>query len=160
MFMWNANKKLLFLPATLYAKFNKTDYRTKDFFQGLVTLNIDKDSWITEKYRLTHIDYSGIEKQRLKECSKFSTPEPEKQECKKLIDGSTYCPPVERRYVPKYCYADSTVWEYIANRSWNYRKSFVKRALWIGDDVYSISDEKLVKSDILTWSEKNSVEMK
>jgi hypothetical protein len=42
--MWNANKKLLFLPATLYTKFNKTDYRNKDFFQGLVTLKIDKDS--------------------------------------------------------------------------------------------------------------------
>ncbi|MDQ7023428.1 MAG: beta-propeller domain-containing protein [Candidatus Gracilibacteria bacterium] len=34
MFMWNANKNLLFLPTTLYTKFNKTDYRNKDFFQG------------------------------------------------------------------------------------------------------------------------------
>lgn len=160
MFMWNSDKNLLFLPATLYTKFNKTDYRNKDFFQGLVTLNIDKNSGITEKYRLTHIDYSVIEKDRLKECNKYSAPEPEVQECKKLIDGSTYCPPVNRRYVPPYCYADSTVWEYIANRSWNFRKSFVKRALWIWNNVYSISDTKLVKSDILTGSEKSSVEMK
>ena len=160
MFMWNANKKLLFLPATLYTKFNKKDYRNKDFFQGLVTLNIDKNSGITEKYRITHIDYSSIEKDRLKECSKYSTLKPEKQECKKLVGGWTYCPPVRQRYVPQYCYADSTVWEYIASRNWNFRKFFIKRALWIGDNVYSISDEKLVKSDILTGSEKNSVEMK
>jgi hypothetical protein len=107
--MWNSSKNLLFLPATLYTKFNKTDYRNKDFFQGLVTLNIDKNSGITEKYRLSHINSSFIEEQRLKECSKYTTPEPVKQECKKLIDGSTYCPPVKRIYVPTYCYADSTV---------------------------------------------------
>ena len=160
MFMWNANKNLLFLPATLYTKFSKTDYRNKDFFQGLVTLNIDKNSGITEKYRLTHVDYKIAEEKRLEECSKYSIKEPEEQECKKLIDWSTYCPPVKQTYVPTYCYADSTVWEYIANRNWNYRKSFVKRALWIWDDVYSISDEKLVKSDILTWTKKSSVEMK
>lgn len=160
MFMWNSSKNLLFLPATLYTKFNKTDYRNKDFFQGLVTLNIDKNSGITEKYRLSHINSSFIEEQRLKECSKYTTPEPVKQECKKLIDGSTYCPPVKRIYVPTYCYADSTVWEYIANRNWIFRTSFVKRALWIGDNVYSISDDKLVKSDILTGSKKNTVEMK
>jgi len=160
MFMWNADKKLLFLPATLYTKFNKTDYRNKDFFQGLVTLNIDKNSGISEKYRLTHIDYDTIEEKRLEECKKYSAPEQKEQECKKLIDGSTYCPPVRQRYVPPYCYADSTVWEYIASRNWNFRKSFVKRGLWIGDNVYSISDEKLVKSDILTGVEKNSVEMK
>jgi hypothetical protein len=123
-------------------------------------LKIEKNSGITEKYRLTHIDYSWIEKQRLEECSRYSAPEPEKQECKKLIDGSTYCPPVRQRYVPEYCYADSTVWEYIASRNRKFRKSFVNRALWIADHVYSISDEKLVKSDILTGSEKNSVEMK
>jgi len=160
MFMWNSNKNLLFLPATLYTKFSKTDYRNKDFFQGLVTLNIDKNSGITEKYRLTHIDYKIAEEKRLEDCSKYTVKEPEEQECRKLIDGSTYCPPVQRRYVPKYCYADSTVWEYIANINWNYRNSFVKRALWIGDNVYSISDQKLLKSDILTWSIKNTVEMK
>ena len=160
MFMWNSNKNLLFLPATLYTKFSKTDYRNKDFFQGLVTLNIDKNSWITEKYRLTHVDYKIAEEKRLEECSKYSVKPQEEQECKELIDWSTYCPPVRQNYVPPYCYADSTVWEYIGNKSWNYRTSFVKRALWIWDDVYSISDEKLVKSDILTWAEKNSVEMK
>ena len=160
MFMWNSDKKLLLLPATLYTKFSKTDYRNKDYFQGLVTLNIDKNSGITEKYRITHIDYSNIEKQRLEDCSKYLVKNQEKQECKKLIDGSTYCPPVKQQYVPQYCYADSTVWEYIANKYWNFRKSFVKRALWIGDDVYSISDDKLVKSDILTWTEKAFVEMK
>ncbi|MDQ7008955.1 MAG: beta-propeller domain-containing protein [Candidatus Gracilibacteria bacterium] len=160
MFMWNANKNLLFLPTTLYTKFNKTDYRNKDFFQGLVTLNIDKNTGITEKYRLTHIDYSKIEEERIKECSKYTVKKVEEQECKKLIDGSTYCPPVRQTYIPPYCYADSTVGEYIANRNYNYRTSFVKRALWIGDNVYSISDEKLVKSDILTGTEKKSVEMK
>ena len=165
MFMWNADKNLLFLPATLYTKFttdskSKDYYRNKDFFQGLVTLKIDKNSGISEKYRLTHIDYSKIEEKRLAECSKYSTKKEEKQECKKLIDGSTYCPPVRQRYVPKYCYADSTVWEYIANRNWNFRKSFVKRALWIGNSVYSISDEKLIKSDINTGTKEDSIEMK
>ena len=165
MFMWNANKNLLFLPVTLYTKFttdtkSKDYYRNKDFFQGLVTLEIDKDSGISEKYRITHIDYTNIEEERLKECTKYSTPEPVEQECTKLIDGSTYCPPVRRRYVPKYCYADSSLWEYIASKQWNYRKSFIKRALWIGDSVYSISDDKLIKSNINTWEKEDSVEMK
>ncbi len=165
MFMWNSDKNLLFLPATLYTKFSTTPwsedyYRNKDFFQWLVTLGIDKDTWISEKYRLTHIDYSGAEKQRLQQCSQFSVKNIKQQECKKLIDGSTYCPPVERSYVPQYCYADSTVGEYIAQGNWNYRNAFVKRWLWIGENVYSISDDMLIKSDIETGISTDKITMK
>jgi hypothetical protein len=36
----------------------------------------------------------------------------------------------------------------MASRMWNYRNSFIKRALWIGDNVISLSDDLIRKSDI------------
>ena len=162
MFMWNADKKLLFLPATLYTKFNQTDYRNKDFFQWLLTLSIDKDSGISEKYRVSHIDNAVIEEERVKECSKYSwTTSNSEPECHELIGWGEVCDVQQKRqYVPTYCYADSTVWEYLANRGWNYKSQYINRALWIWDDVYTISDSEIGKIDMLTWTVKDYVEMK
>jgi hypothetical protein len=107
--MWHEDKKLLFLPATIYTNSTKTSYIVKDFFQGLITLKIDKDSGITEKYRISHLNYSDIGKKRLEECKKYFVPNSKKEECKKLINGSTYCLPVRKKYVPQYCYSDYTL---------------------------------------------------
>ncbi len=161
MFMWNAEKKLLFLPATLYTKFNKTDYRNKDFFQGLLAINIDKNSWITQKYRITHLDKAKAEEDRLKECSKYSWKTNSEPECHKIIGWWEVCDVQnDRQYVPQYCYADSTVGEYLASKSWNYRGDTIKRGLWIGDNVYSISDREVGKIDMDSGVVKDSVEMK
>jgi hypothetical protein len=42
MFMWNKNKKLLLLPATIYKNQSKDSYKPIDFFQGLIAINIEK----------------------------------------------------------------------------------------------------------------------
>lgn len=159
MFMWKASDNKLFLPATLYTNDSKDQYRHTDFFQWLVTFTIDKINGIKEDFRLTHINPINIEEERIKECSKY-TGWSNESKCVKLIDWSEYCEPVERKYVPTYCYADSTIWEYIASRNWNYRSSFIKRALWVGDNTYSISDDLIRGSNINTWIKTDSVELK
>ena len=158
MFMWKAEDNKLFLPVTLFKNDSIDTYRHIDFFQWLVVMSIDKNAWIKEDFRLTHIDYSWIDDERKKECSKYIAKN-NKPKCVKLINWSEYCEPVSRNYVPKYCYADSTVWEYLASRSWNYRKSYVKRALWIGNHTYSISDDKMMSSNIDTGIKTDSVNM-
>jgi len=147
MFMWKNNDNKLFLPATLYTNYSEDIYRQKDFFQWLVTMTIDKNNWIKENFRITHLDLIGAEKERLQECSKY-TKETTEKKCVELIWWWQYCEDVVYGYVPKYCYADSTVWEYVASKSWNYNNSFIKRALWINDNVYSISDDLIRSSNI------------
>lgn len=84
MFMWNAAQNTLLLPATLYSNYEGEQYRYNDYFNGMLAVEIDAETGISEKYRLTHIDSTDIEAQRLKECSQYST---EKQEpvCHELI---------------------------------------------------------------------------
>jgi uncharacterized secreted protein with C-terminal beta-propeller domain len=159
MFMWKTSDNKLFLPAQLYKNASDDQYRRTDFFQWLVTLTIDKDTWISEDFRLTHIDTSKLEEERTEECSKYTKESTEKK-CVQLIWGWEYCEAVKYNYVPKYCYADSTIWEYLASKSWNYRNSYIKRALWIWDNTYAISNEKISKSNIGTWKEVDRVDLK
>jgi hypothetical protein len=134
------------------------NYRSKDFFQGLSTLTIDKNTWIKEDYRLTHIDTTGLEAKRLEDCKKYSTWTSEPL-CKKLITWEEYCSS-SSRYVPTYCYADSTIWEYLTSQSWNYSNSFVNRALWVGSDVFAISNDKISAHEMSSGKEEFEVEMK
>jgi inhibitor of cysteine peptidase len=158
MFMWKASENKLFLPATLYKNDADDKYRHTDFFQWLVTMTIDKNSGIKEDFRITHINYDGIKEERKKECSKYSSVDNAVvPKCYKLIDGWEYCEPVKRNYVPKYCYAESSIWEYISSRSWNFRESFIKRALWIGNNTFSLSDDKIKSSNISTGINTGSV---
>mgnify|MGYP001942307953 CR=1 FL=1 len=158
MFMWKAEDNTLLLPMTLKKNHKDDQYRAIDFFQGLVSIDIDKDAWIKENYKITHIETGDIESERIKECSKYTVKD-EESECTKLLDGSLYCP-VKNRYVPKYCYAESPIGEYLASKSWNYSKDFVKRAIWIGDKVYSISDTQIKSSNLGTWEKIESVKLK
>jgi hypothetical protein len=146
MFVWSAQKNLLFLPATLFTNAHDKDnaYRNKDVFQGLVSLQITP-SGIQEKGRITHIDTKGIEEARLKECAQYSTTT--KSACVKIIGGGEYCPPAST-YVPTYCYADSTTGEYLANMIWNYSTAFIKRSVYIGNNLYTISDSEMRSSAI------------
>jgi len=157
--MWKSADNKLFLPATLFKNAEGDQYRHIDFFQWLVTMTIDKDDGIKEDFRLTHIDSSNIEDERKKECSKYSWGNNDTK-CVKLLDWSEYCEPVKRKYVPKYCYAESTIGEYISSRNLNYRSSFIKRALWIWDNTYSISDDLIRSSNIDTWLKTDSVKLK
>lgn len=159
MFMWKANANKLFLPMQLYTNAPTEDYRNIDFFQGLVTFTINKDTWIKEDFRLTHIDISKLEEKRQEECSKY-TKETTEKKCVKLIGWGEYCEAQVYNYVPKYCYADSKIWEYLAAQSWNYYDQFIKRALWVWNDTYAISNSKITTSNINTWKNLNSVDLK
>ncbi len=156
MFMWKSNSNKLLLPVTLYENYTTDIYRHKDFFQWLVTLNIDKDKWIEENYRITHIDATDLSTKRYEECKKYTTQSTEKK-CVKLIWWWEYCEAADYNYVPQYCYADSTIWEYIANRYWDFSKSFIKRAIWIGNMAYTLSDDLIKASNLSTGIEKDRV---
>ena len=52
-----------------------------------------------------------------------------------------------RWYVPNYCFKDSTIMSYIWDNSWKYRDQKIKRALYVGDTVYAISDSKVSSYD-------------
>lgn len=142
MFIWNAKKNLLLLPATLYSSKPSEPYKYTDFFNGLLGINLSPTS-ITERFRVTHIDTTGLEEKRKKDCEPYLNQDPAETQCRKLIDGSTYCPPVdyEYRYIPEYCYEGTTIGSYLAQTSWNHSQSFIKRALYIGDVMYGISDK-------------------
>jgi len=105
--MWNSAKNTLLLPVSLYINDAIDIYKSVDFFNGLVSLEINKNTGIKEKYRFTHIDTTGIESERLKDCTQYKI-NPSEFECKILLDGSKYCPS-NNRYVPSYCYADSPI---------------------------------------------------
>ncbi|MDD2907756.1 MAG: beta-propeller domain-containing protein [Candidatus Gracilibacteria bacterium] len=159
MFMWKASDKKLFLPVSLYQS-DKTDiYRYTDFFNGLLVMTIDNDSGIKENYRITHIDTAGLEDARVKECSKY-TVDTTQNSCVKLINGTEYCENKVYSYVPKYCYAGSTVGEYLASVSWNYYQDFIKRGLWIGDNSYAVSNSYVSSNNISTGKEIFKLKLK
>ena len=159
-FVWNESKKLLLLPANIYQNEDETnEYRNTDFFQWVSVIEIDKDKWIIEKWRITHIDTAWLEEERAQECSKY-TSQPTEPVCKKLIGGGEYCWEGNSQYVPPYCFEDSKIEEYIANQSYKFSDSYVKRALYIGDEILSFSDNELRFNDINTLVEQWKVEMK
>ena len=160
MFMWKTSDNKLFLPATLYKNDKNNIYRHIDFFQWLVVLDIDKNKWIKEDFRVTHIDKTNIKKERIKECSKYIVKENKEPVCHKLLTWWEYCEPVRNQYVPKYCYADSTIWEYLASRNWEYRNSFIKRALWVWNNTYSISNDLIKETNINTWKLEDFIKLK
>lgn len=160
MFMWNAAKNTLLLPAQLYVNSPEDYYKRIDFYQWLFALEINKDAWISEKYRVSHIDMWDIEKQRKDECAKYSQKQ-EETNCKILLDWSEYCTPVKKyNYVPEYCFADSNINEYKAKKSYNYSNDYVKRALWIWNTAISISDNKMMTTDLESGKKFDAVNMK
>ena len=54
MFVWNSDRNILLLPASLYEK--DENWRTKDYYNGLFAVQIDKDSGIQVQNKNTHID--------------------------------------------------------------------------------------------------------
>ncbi len=153
MFMWNKTKKLLLLPATLYKNESKDSYKHIDFFQGLIAINIDKNFWISEKYRITHINKTWIEDQRKKDCEKYTKKVSDQKKCRKLLDWTDYCSPERNYYIPEYCFADSSIWAYIASKYWNFKDSFINRALWIWNTSFAISNNKISSHNLENWSE-------
>ena len=145
MFIWNENKNTLLLPATLYEK--DDNWRTTDYYNGLFSVNIDKNKGINVLDQTSHIDLSWVEEKRQEECSKYSASDGEPV-CRELLNGELHCEiEDDYRYVPEYCYKDATIWQYIWDKSWEFRDMQIKRALYIGDEVYAFSDGKLGSYD-------------
>ncbi len=159
MFVWNANKKILLLPANTYSSYNPVKYIYSWFFSWLYALNIDKATWIKELFKVSHIDESKFEEDRKNECEKYISQNKEESDCVPLIDWSQYCPP-KTSYVPTYCYSWATVSDYISQNSYKYNEYFVKRALYIWDKIFSISDWQMKSNDMNTYESVWSVELK
>ena len=158
MFMWNANKNLLLLPAKIFINSPDDQYKKIDFYQGLFSFEINKDTGITQKYKTTHIDFSNLEDKRKDLCSKYS--QSWEETCKELIDGTMYCAQKTQQYVPTYCYADSTLWEFKARFAYDYSKDYIKRALWIWDTAITVSTNYIMTSDLQSWETIDTIQMK
>jgi hypothetical protein len=159
MFTWDADKKTLFLPATLYKSAGDTQnvWRHSDAWQGTVAIKIDEATGIKESARITHIDRGDLEAKRQTECAQYKTVE--KPVCKKLVGGGEYCPPVST-WVPEYCYADSSASEYFANQIWNWNDSFILRNLYIGNTLFTLSNTKIQANNIGTYVKVADVKWK
>lgn len=159
-FSWDSTNKMLHIPATIFTSANDENnpYRHSDAFQWLITVQIDKDTWIKELSRITHIKTTDLEKERTEECEKYSKVETPK--CQKLIWWWEYCPPVSN-YVPEYCYESSTAWEYFANKIWNYSNNYILRSIYMDNYLYTISNAKIQANDMKNdFKEISWVELK
>jgi inhibitor of cysteine peptidase len=148
LFTWYAAKNQLFLPVTLMepSKLANEPYRYSGAFQGTVAFSIDPVSGIKETGRVTHIEAKDLSAERKKDCAQYATVETAPR-CEKIIGGGEYCPPVSS-YVPPYCYESSTDGEYFANQIWKYSDSFVTRNLYLDNALYTLSNVKMVGSDL------------
>lgn len=160
MFMWNAVKNTLLLPAQIYSSDSEDIYTKTDFEQALFAFEIDKDTGISAKYTTTHIDYSDIENMRIEACSKY-TQEASEPVCRNLIDGTQVCTDSKKtyNYIPEYCYADSDIWVYKVNQAYQFRNDYVKRALWIWNTAISISDNKIMTTDLESGEKFDRINM-
>ncbi len=157
MFVWNAAKKILLLPASLSER-NK-NYELTDYYNGIFALGINAETWIELLWKNTHINISELEQTREKECSAYSAVSSEPV-CRELLNGEVVCSsPTIEQYVPNYCYKDSTIWLYIWDKQWQFQSSQIKRALYIWDKVYWISDSVLWVYDF-KLNEKYTVDFK
>jgi len=157
MFVWNKNRNTLLLPATLYER--DDNWKVLDYYNWLFTISIDKDSWIQLQNKTTHIDISDLENKRTQECNTYSnTGEPV---CRELLNGEMYCENENKinRNIPNYCFKEASIWSYVGVKSWEFNNQNIKRALYVGDSVYSISDAKISSHDWSLW-EKSSVNFK
>ncbi len=106
-------------------------------------------SGITEKFRVTHIvKPSNLEALWKADCAQY-TGNKNALSCRKLLDGSEYCDGASS-YVPQYCYAGSTADAYFANQIWNYSSDFINRALYIGNDLYTLGTSAIKRWNIDT----------
>ncbi len=135
-------------------------YRSKDAWQGTVSLSIDLANGVQEQSRISHIDTTGLEAKRIEDCKQYSQNDG-KPVCKKLIGGGEYCTSPTQNYVPPYCYTDSPIGEYLSNQLWNFSNDFVIRNLYLDNTLITVSNNKIQANDIGGKYEKiGSVEMK
>lgn len=160
MFMWNSAKNKLFLPVSL--RNNRFDEDSKQEneqtpFIGLLALTINKNTWIKEDFRVSNIDMNKVNEKIKENCKKYETKS--EKTCKTLRSGKEICWYQNIWNVPEYCFAWSSVWTYLDNNSWEFINSTVNRALWIGENFYSLSPDRIKANDMNTWKEVLNVEL-
>ncbi len=143
MFVWNSSRNMMLLPATLEDRDNR--YRLTSYYNWLFWVSIDVSSGISLVGQATHIDPTGLEEKREKECNKYTWNKESKEPiCRELLNGETFCEePRDYEYIPNYCYADSSVWEYIGEHQWEYRNMQIQRSLYRWETVFGISDSMI-----------------
>ena len=160
MFMWNSAKNKLFLPVSL--RNNRFDEDSKQEneqtpFIGLLALTINKNTWIKEDFRVSNIDMNKVNEKIKEKCKKYETKS--EKTCKTLRSGKEICWYQNIWNVPEYCFAWSSVWTYLDNNSWEFISSTVNRALWIGENFYSLSPDRIKANDMNTGKEVLNVEL-
>jgi inhibitor of cysteine peptidase len=143
LFTWYKEKNLLFLPATIISGYQDSSKQTihTSWFQWLLWVSITPQG-ISEKFRVTHINRDAtLASDWKKSCDDvFKTLK--QPVCRKLLNGTSYCES-NYQYVPQYCYAGATVDSYFAENMWNYSTSFIERAVYIGENYYTLSDARI-----------------
>ena len=145
MFVWNARNNLLMFPAQLMEQ-DTSSYRYTSGWQGALILQVDKDAGIEEQVRITHIDMSEIGEKRKEECAKYGPTDTEVKCYTHVTTGEEICVEPAREeygYVPEYCFAEFDDSAYLAQQIWSFHHSFVDRIIYIGDAIYTLSDEAL-----------------
>ena len=160
MFMWNSAKNKLFLPVSL--RNNRFDEDSKQEneqtpFIGLLALTINKNTWIKEDFRVSNIDMNKVNEKIKEKCKKYETKS--EKTCKTLRSGKEICWYQNIWNVPEYCFAWSSVWTYLDNNSWEFINSTVNRALWVGENFYSLSPDRIKANDMNTGKEVLNVEL-
>lgn len=125
MFMWNSVKNKLFLPIQI------SDYQNKKIenFYGTLTLEIDKNKWISEKFRITNLDLEKIKKYFEKDCK------------------------------DKNIYGCESFSDYLQYNTYNFSDSIVNRTLWIWENFYSLSPDKIKANNMDTWKEVLNIDL-
>ncbi len=142
LFTYYKEKNLLLMPGTFMMSANDPidTYRSQSAFQWVVGVSI-LPGGITEKFRVSHIAPPNLDAEWKKSCEPYMG-KSSSSSCRKLLDGSDYCES-SNYYVPPYCFAGSTVDTYFANQIWNYSTDFINRALYIGDEFYTIGTSQI-----------------
>ncbi len=138
LFTYYKERGLLLLPGTFTKSANdpKDIYRLSDTYQWVVWISIQQ-SGITERFRVTHIKKPvDLEESWKKDCAQYARPTT--PSCHAVIGWGEYCE-WSTNYVPPYCYAGSTKDAYFAQNIWNYSNDFISRALYIGEEFYTLS---------------------
>lgn len=156
MFVWDYDRKTLLIPAKIQTNEEWERYKAKTYFNWVVSFLVDKDAWIKEKWRITHISTDWIEEKRNKECEEYTKKLDNQNTCRKLLNGETYC---EKKYVyvPNYCYADSTIDQYVAAKSWEFRDNAINRVIYIWESIIALSNAKATNNNFDSLSETDSI---
>ena len=151
LFVWNAARKTLYLPAQLNTPVSaKEPYNYKEVFQGMVAVSInpaDTAGIVRELARTTQLvwDDAALTAARDKECMQYK---PQARTCRKLVSGEEVCTDGTPNYIPAYCYADAGLGAFKANSIWNQSERFIDRVMYSGSRVYTLSRAQIQSLDI------------